>query len=145
MLTGLSALLLQMVWTRQLCVMLGGSTYALTSTLVVILLGIGLGIILGRHGRNQFQRGLGGQGGLERRIGCEWIGGDHGERRHVRQRRRERRGRRGHEQRRQRWNRFELRRRSTTQRLEHVRGRRQLRLVRSGLDERRLRAELWTV
>ncbi len=47
-LTGLSALLLQMVWTRQLCVMLGGSTYALTSTLVVILLGIGLGSLLFR-------------------------------------------------------------------------------------------------
>jgi spermidine synthase len=45
-LTGLSALLLQMVWTRQLCVMLGGSTYALTATLVVILLGIGLGSLL---------------------------------------------------------------------------------------------------
>jgi spermidine synthase len=42
-LTGLAALLLQMVWTRQLCVMLGGSTYALTSTLFVILLGIGIG------------------------------------------------------------------------------------------------------
>jgi spermidine synthase len=47
-LTGLSALLLQMVWTRHLCVMLGGSTYALTSTLVVILLGIGLGSFLFR-------------------------------------------------------------------------------------------------
>lgn len=47
-LTGLGALLLQMVWTRQLCVMLGGSTYALTSTLVVILSGIGLGSLLFR-------------------------------------------------------------------------------------------------
>lgn len=47
-LTGLGALLLQMVWTRQLCVMLGGSTYALTSTLFVILLGIGLGSLLFR-------------------------------------------------------------------------------------------------
>jgi len=47
-LTGLAALLLQMVWTRHLCVMLGGSTYALTSTLVVILLGIGLGSLLFR-------------------------------------------------------------------------------------------------
>jgi len=47
-LTGLAALLLQMVWTRQLCVMLGGSTYALTSTLFVILLGIGLGSLLFR-------------------------------------------------------------------------------------------------
>jgi spermidine synthase len=45
---GLGALLLQMVWTRQLCVMLGGSTYALTSTLFVILLGIGLGSLLFR-------------------------------------------------------------------------------------------------
>jgi spermidine synthase len=47
-LTGLAALLLQMVWTRQLCVMLGGSTYALTATLFVILLGIGLGSLLFR-------------------------------------------------------------------------------------------------
>ncbi|MBV8878656.1 MAG: fused MFS/spermidine synthase, partial [Planctomycetaceae bacterium] len=47
-LTGLAALLLQMVWTRQLCVMLGGSTYALTATLFVILLGIGLGSFLFR-------------------------------------------------------------------------------------------------
>jgi spermidine synthase len=47
-LTGLAALLLQMVWTRQLCVMLGGSTYALTSTLFVILLGIGIGSLLFR-------------------------------------------------------------------------------------------------
>jgi spermidine synthase len=47
-LTGLAALLLQMVWTRSLCVMLGGSTYALTSTLFVILLGIGVGSFLFR-------------------------------------------------------------------------------------------------
>jgi spermidine synthase len=47
-LTGLAALLLQMVWTRHLCVMLGGSTYALTATLFVILLGIGLGSLLFR-------------------------------------------------------------------------------------------------
>ncbi|HVE42874.1 MAG TPA: fused MFS/spermidine synthase [Planctomycetota bacterium] len=47
-LTGLGALLLQMVWTRQLCVMLGGSTYALTSTLFVILLGIGIGSLIFR-------------------------------------------------------------------------------------------------
>lgn len=47
-LTGLAALLLQMVWTRHLCVMLGGSTYALSATLFVILLGIGLGALLFR-------------------------------------------------------------------------------------------------
>jgi spermidine synthase len=47
-LTGFAALLLQMVWTRSLCVMLGGSTYALTSTLFVILLGIGVGSFLFR-------------------------------------------------------------------------------------------------
>jgi len=47
-LTGFAALLLQMVWTRQLCVMLGGSTYALTSTLFVILLGIGVGSLIFR-------------------------------------------------------------------------------------------------
>src|SRR5207244_1259142 len=47
-LTGLAALLLQMVWTRHLCVLLGGSTYALTSTLFVILLGIGVGSFLFR-------------------------------------------------------------------------------------------------
>jgi spermidine synthase len=47
-LAGLSSLLLQMVWTRQLSVMLGGSTYALSSTLLVILLGIALGSLLFR-------------------------------------------------------------------------------------------------
>ncbi|HEV3026043.1 MAG TPA: hypothetical protein VG457_00640, partial [Planctomycetota bacterium] len=47
-LCGFAALLLQMVWTRQLCVLLGGSTYALTATLFVILLGIGCGSLLFR-------------------------------------------------------------------------------------------------
>ncbi|HVR82848.1 MAG TPA: fused MFS/spermidine synthase, partial [Planctomycetota bacterium] len=47
-LSGFAALLLQMVWTRQLCVLLGGSTYALTATLFVILLGIGGGSLLFR-------------------------------------------------------------------------------------------------
>jgi spermidine synthase len=47
-LSGFAALLLQMVWTRQLCVLLGGSTYALTATLFVILLGIGCGSLLFR-------------------------------------------------------------------------------------------------
>jgi spermidine synthase len=46
--TGLASLLLQMVWARQLSVLLGGSTYALTSTLFVILLGIGVGSLLFR-------------------------------------------------------------------------------------------------
>ncbi len=47
-LTGLASLLLQMVWARQLSVLLGGSTYALTSTLFVILLGIGVGSLIFR-------------------------------------------------------------------------------------------------
>ena len=53
--TGLAALLLQMVWTRQLCVMLGGSTYALTATLFVILLGIGLGSLIFRASVSRLQ------------------------------------------------------------------------------------------
>jgi len=41
--TGAAALVLQMTWTRQLAVMLGGSTYAFSATLFVILLAIAAG------------------------------------------------------------------------------------------------------
>lgn len=42
-LTGIGALTLQMVWSRQLALILGSSTYAFTSTLFVILVGIAIG------------------------------------------------------------------------------------------------------
>ncbi|MCZ6598828.1 MAG: fused MFS/spermidine synthase [Planctomycetota bacterium] len=45
-LAGGAALLLQVAWTRQLAVTLGGSTYAFTSMLVVILVGIGAGSLV---------------------------------------------------------------------------------------------------
>ena len=44
--TGFAALILEMVWTRQLALILGGTTYAFTSMLFVILIGIGLGSFL---------------------------------------------------------------------------------------------------
>jgi spermidine synthase len=42
-LTGCAALILEMVWTRQLALILGGSTYAFTAMLFLLLVGIGLG------------------------------------------------------------------------------------------------------
>lgn len=42
-LTGTAALMLQIVWARQISVMVGGSTYAIATTIGVFLLGIGLG------------------------------------------------------------------------------------------------------
>ncbi len=45
-LAGCAALILEMTWTRQLTLVLGGSTYALTATLFVVLFGIGLGSLL---------------------------------------------------------------------------------------------------
>ena len=41
--TGSAALILEMVWSRQLSLILGGSTYAFTAMLTTVLLGIGLG------------------------------------------------------------------------------------------------------
>jgi spermidine synthase len=38
--------MLEMTWTRQLALVLGGSTYAFTATLFVVLLGIGLGSLI---------------------------------------------------------------------------------------------------
>ncbi|MFT4590246.1 MAG: spermidine synthase [Limisphaerales bacterium] len=46
LLTGFGALLLQVAWTRQLTLILGGSTYAFSAMLFVILVGIGLGSLL---------------------------------------------------------------------------------------------------
>ena len=40
---GAAALILEMVWTRQLALILGGTTYAFTAMLFVVLVGIGLG------------------------------------------------------------------------------------------------------
>ena len=44
--SGCAALILEMTWMRQLALVLGGSTYALTATLFVVLVGIGLGSLL---------------------------------------------------------------------------------------------------
>lgn len=41
--TGAAALSLQVIWTRQLALLLGGSTYAFSAMLFVLLIGIGLG------------------------------------------------------------------------------------------------------
>jgi predicted membrane-bound spermidine synthase len=41
--TGFASLVLQMVWIRQLSLVLGGSTYAFTAVLFVFIIGIGLG------------------------------------------------------------------------------------------------------
>ena len=43
LLTGCGALVLEMSWSRQLALVLGGSTYAFTATLVVVLIGIAVG------------------------------------------------------------------------------------------------------
>ena len=44
--TGFAALVLQVVWSRQLALIVGGSTYAFSACLFVILLGIALGSVL---------------------------------------------------------------------------------------------------
>lgn len=44
--TGFGALVLQMVWARQLAMTLGGTTYAFTAVVLVVLVGIGLGSFL---------------------------------------------------------------------------------------------------
>lgn len=44
--TGLAALVLQMVWVRQLSLILGGSTYAFTATLFIVLVAIALGSLI---------------------------------------------------------------------------------------------------
>lgn len=45
-LTGCAALVLEMTWTRQLALIVGGSTYAYTATLFVVLVGIALGSLI---------------------------------------------------------------------------------------------------
>jgi spermidine synthase len=45
-LAGCAALILQVVWTRQLALILGGATYAFSAMLFVVLLGIGCGSLL---------------------------------------------------------------------------------------------------
>lgn len=45
-LTGCAALVLEMAWSRQLALILGGSTYAFTATLFVVLVGIALGSLI---------------------------------------------------------------------------------------------------
>lgn len=44
--TGCAALALEMTWTRQLALIVGGSTYAYTATLFVVLVGIALGSLI---------------------------------------------------------------------------------------------------
>ncbi len=44
--SGCAALVLEMTWTRQLALILGGSTYAFTATLCVVLVGIALGSLI---------------------------------------------------------------------------------------------------
>lgn len=44
--TGCAALMLEMTWTRQLALIVGGSTYAYTATLFVVLVGIALGSLI---------------------------------------------------------------------------------------------------
>jgi spermidine synthase len=46
--SGFAALALQIVWTRQLALILGGSTYAFTSVLFVVLVGIAVGSLIFR-------------------------------------------------------------------------------------------------
>lgn len=45
-LTGCGALVLEMVWARQLALILGGSTYAFTAMLLLVLVGIGAGSVI---------------------------------------------------------------------------------------------------
>lgn len=45
-LTGCAALVLEVVWTRQLALILGGSVYAFTAMLFCVLVGIGLGSLI---------------------------------------------------------------------------------------------------
>jgi spermidine synthase len=49
LLTGFASLTLQMLWARQLAVMLGGSTYAFSATLFIFLIGVGFGSLLFRY------------------------------------------------------------------------------------------------
>ena len=49
-LSGCAALILEMTWSRQLAVTLGGSTYAYTATLFVVLVGIALGSLIFQFG-----------------------------------------------------------------------------------------------
>ncbi|MBX3413758.1 MAG: fused MFS/spermidine synthase [Pirellulales bacterium] len=46
LLTGASALILQMAWSRQLSLVVGGSTYAFSATVFVVLLGIACGSLI---------------------------------------------------------------------------------------------------
>lgn len=55
-LAGAGALILEMVWARQLALILGGSTYAFTATLLVVLVGIGAGSLVFHVAREQLVR-----------------------------------------------------------------------------------------
>lgn len=56
--TGGAALMLQVVWTRQLALILGGSTYAFSAMLCVFLAGIGIGSLLFQRWLQKFEDGL---------------------------------------------------------------------------------------
>lgn len=55
-LTGCASLILQMIWTRQLALILGGTTYAFSSMLFVFLLGIGIGSLIYSRVARQIRR-----------------------------------------------------------------------------------------
>lgn len=55
-LTGCAALILEMVWARQLALILGGSTYAFTAMLFCVLVGIGAGSLLLHLGERRLSR-----------------------------------------------------------------------------------------
>ena len=57
-LAGFASLGLQMIWARQLAVMLGGSTYAFSASLFVFLSGVGLGALLYRVVQPRFSNPL---------------------------------------------------------------------------------------
>ena len=55
---GLGALMLQMLWARQMALILGGSTYAFSAMLALFVLGVGLGSLLFRVLRPSAQAAL---------------------------------------------------------------------------------------
>jgi spermidine synthase len=55
-LAGCAALILEMVWARQLGVILGGSTYVFTAVLTVFLAGVGLGSLVLKLGLSRVRR-----------------------------------------------------------------------------------------
>ena len=67
-LSGLGALTLEMTWSRQLALVLGGSTYAYRATLFIVLTGIAAGSLIFHLGLRRVAFGLA-AGGANRHIG----------------------------------------------------------------------------